>query len=183
MGEVHCDGRRRAYCEQAFLELAVDCARLRLCSCQRRARYAGYSVAILPMENPTTATAFRPPKLYLKTASFRRWHGCAVHRMFFVPSGVLCDIEPNDLHRHLRVQVVVTTITLLIATVESIVAGRAPSLMRDLIHPHLGVSALYLAQRPELHDRPRSRGAVEHAIARDVSPNAHRRREPLADPR
>src|SRR5215472_109095 len=25
----------------------------------------------------------------------------------FVPSGVLCDIEPNDLHRHLRLQVVV----------------------------------------------------------------------------
>ena len=61
------------------------------------------------------------------------------------------------------------------------VAGRALSLMRDLIHPHLGLAALYLAQRPELHDRPRSRGA--NAIARDVSPNAHRRREPLADPR
>src|SRR5215472_11977958 len=73
MGEVHCDGRRRAHCKQAFLELAVDCARLRLCSCQRRARYAGYSVPIPPMENPTTATAFRAPKLHLKTASSRWW--------------------------------------------------------------------------------------------------------------
>jgi len=54
----------------------------------------------------------------------------------FVPSGVLCDIEPNDLHRHLRRGR--ESITLLIATVESIAAGRAPSLMRDLIHPHQG---------------------------------------------
>ena len=55
MGEVRGDGRRRAHSEQAFLELAVDCAPPAVSFCQRRARYAGYS-GLMGHENPTFAS-------------------------------------------------------------------------------------------------------------------------------